>query len=282
MPYFAHHSGMLQSSLAEAGIVPFHTFLWLLERCDEEGVVGDVRPRLIVKDLSVLSASLFTIEAVEAALQTLQQPDPSSKRKNHEGRRIIPNPEMGSSFIVVNYRYYNEEWAQERRRKKAAKRQRMHRGRNNSKPDVTQASRPVTPRHADVTPSECNLGSEMHAETSADADPETSAQPDAQSSSAHADGDDVAKLVEVLNRIAPQLAPFESATVDQLISGSGGDPLFVAAVACEQQEHFRQAGSVKYLAATLREKRKNGQSFDNPRDYVDWWLRKFARAVAGE
>ena len=72
MAYFAHHSGMLQSSLAEAGVVPYLVFLWLLERADEDGIVKDVRPRLIARDLSVLDETLFTVEAVDAALRTLQ------------------------------------------------------------------------------------------------------------------------------------------------------------------------------------------------------------------
>lgn len=130
--YFAHHAGLLASSLAEAGLVPVLVWIWILEHTDREQTVHDARPRRIANELSLVDTNIFTVEAVAEALDFLQQPDPTSKRTDHEGRRLIPHPTEGSAFIAVNFTYYNAEWAKERRRADAAARQRRYEARTKS------------------------------------------------------------------------------------------------------------------------------------------------------
>ncbi len=147
--YFAHHSGMLTSSLAEAGVVPLLVFQWMLEHADEDGVVRDARTRRIAHDLALIDSALFTDDRVTEAIARLQAPDASSKRRDHEGRRIVPHSEIGSAFTIPSFTYYNEEWMAERRRVKAAVRKRRQRQRDQETEASCHAD--VTVGHADVT-----------------------------------------------------------------------------------------------------------------------------------
>lgn len=157
MSYFAHHSCLLSSSIAEAGVVPLLTWLWILEHTDLNGTCHDVRPKRIASALAMVDPSLFTVDAVAAALELLQQPDPSSKRRENDGRRIVSHAEEGAAFVVTNFRYYNEEWAEERKRMKAAARQRRYEMRqkeagNKAKSDVDDAE-----SDASLTPPDAHL-----------------------------------------------------------------------------------------------------------------------------
>ena len=273
MTFFAHHSGMLQSSVAELGIVPYLVFQWLLERCDEDGIVCDARPRVIARDLTVLHESLFTLEAVEDALSVLQQPDPSSKRTDHQGRRIVPNNAMGSSFVVVTYLYYNEEWALERQRKKAAKRQRRQRAKNKSKGSaVTQASRSVTARHAAVT----HRNGDVTPSNAVSIDPERNTEPNAATSSERDEG--VAVVLLALERVAGHLAPFEEQEVSEWITAHAGDAWSLAALLLEKEGRFTGAYSKEYLRVTIQNAHATGVEPEDARGYVQHRLRGSAPA----
>lgn len=129
MSFFAHFP-MLNSSLAEAGVVPLLVFQWLCENAEIDGVVHDVRPRRIAAALSLVDRGLFTDEAVAAALEYLQRPDPNSKRRECEGRRIVPVETEGCAFRLVTWDYYQNEWSAERRKLKTAARQRRFKARH--------------------------------------------------------------------------------------------------------------------------------------------------------
>jgi len=268
MTFFAHHSGMLQSSVAELGLVPYLVFQWLLERCDEEGVVCDVRPRVIARDLAVLHESLFTPDAVEQALRVLQQPDDASKRREHDGRRIIPNEALGSSYVVVTYRYYNEEWAEERRRKKAAKRQRRQRAKvGKAVTPVTQPSRAVTPRHADVTP--CHATVTLSNGVSSEDEQETEAKT---TSSMSADDDGVSAAIAVAMRVVHHV-PVGRRDVETWLSEFGRDGWAIAGVLLEREGRFTNANSKEYLKTAIRNAFRESAPVENFRDYVEHRLR---------
>jgi hypothetical protein len=186
MAYFAFHSGMLRSSLAEQGVVPLLVFEWLLSNADETGTVRDVRASRIAHDLSIIDKKLFSVKAVTAALEILQAPDSESFRKEFEGRRIVPVPDSGATYIVVNFKFYNGRWQAERRASKNAERQRRHREKQaeiaaakqaGADDEDAQSNAPVTHRNGVSRPkaeseSESETQSEVEAErikTSSDA-----------------------------------------------------------------------------------------------------------------
>lgn len=82
--------------LADAQLV----FIFLFCHCDLEGFV-EAHP-------SILSAKTgIPLDRVRAALDLLQAPDPNSRSKAEEGRRIIPlNADRIAGWKVVNYEYY--------------------------------------------------------------------------------------------------------------------------------------------------------------------------------
>lgn len=91
-----------------------------------------------------------TIAECEAAMVVLSSPDPRSKSKAHDGRRVI---QVDGGWSIVNYEFYRDKQNAEDRKEAAARRQQRKRDRDAS-------SRSVTPRHApsravtDVTPSD--------------------------------------------------------------------------------------------------------------------------------
>ncbi len=159
MSFFAHHRGLLSSSLAEQGVVPLILFTWLLEHADEDGVVRNARARRIANELSLIDANLFTLEAVTHALESLQQPDPESKRRDFDGQRVVPHPTEGAAFFLPTFSYYNDLWMSERRKSKAAARQRRFAARKQVDAEIGAMQSGESPARTDalLTPPDVSL-----------------------------------------------------------------------------------------------------------------------------
>jgi hypothetical protein len=74
----------------------------------------------------------------EKALEKLAAPDPYSRTKDHDGRRIKP---IDGGWFILNYERYRRKWSAEDRREQDRLRQQRHRARQ-------ALSRSVTDRHA--------------------------------------------------------------------------------------------------------------------------------------
>lgn len=100
---------IFDSSIAEDWQVRvvFEDFLKL---CDKDGVV-DKTVEAIARRTNV------PIDIIRHAIQVLEQPDPRSRRKDHDGRRIILVDEHRDwGWIIVNYAYYRALASEEQRR----------------------------------------------------------------------------------------------------------------------------------------------------------------------
>lgn len=87
-----------------------HVFEDMLKLADVDGVV-DMTAEAIARRTNV------PIELVTIALEKLAAPDPHSRSKEYEGRRIIPVDEQRSwGWIIVNYTYYRNLRDEEARR----------------------------------------------------------------------------------------------------------------------------------------------------------------------
>jgi hypothetical protein len=79
------------------------------------------------------------------AIEILSAPDPDSRTKDEQGRRIAP---IAGGWVLINYLKYREMGTYEDRRIQAASRQRRLRERRNSSGHSNAPSRSVTPCHA--------------------------------------------------------------------------------------------------------------------------------------
>lgn len=99
-----------------------------------------------------------TVEATEQAIGKFLSPDPYSRTKDEEGRRL---EEIDGGWLLINHAKYRKMASKDDEKEKAAERKRRQREREKSH----APSRPVTPRHATVT-----QGRDI-AEAEAEADP---------------------------------------------------------------------------------------------------------------
>lgn len=131
--FFACHDSLFESSLFRSGVENTLVFLWLLARCDEEGTVI-ARPWAVARDLSAADPERFTEDAVRVALENLSAPDLASRSTAEAGRRIVPVSGSAHTWSVVNFLYYQTEWAAERRRVKERSKKRRQRAREEACP----------------------------------------------------------------------------------------------------------------------------------------------------
>jgi len=98
-----------------------HIFMDLLILADQEGRV-DMTTEAIARRINV------PLERLQSAINTLSAPDPMSRSKDYEGRRLIPlDPERPWGWLCVNYcsykglrdedarREYQKEWVKKKR-----------------------------------------------------------------------------------------------------------------------------------------------------------------------
>jgi len=164
MSFFACHGSLFESSLFRSGVENTFVFLWLLAHCDEEGTVI-ARPWTIARDLSAADLQRFTETAVRAAIEQLAEPDHESRSSQAEGRRILPVEGVGHTWRIVNYRYYNSEWASERRRIKDREKKRRKRARKGGTTAVADSCPPPVPSRPLPSPPESESKTESDSET---------------------------------------------------------------------------------------------------------------------
>jgi hypothetical protein len=139
MGYVKLFGSLLVSSLMGEELPVRWTFVVMLTMADRDGIVEASLPGLA-------HIARLTIEECSGALKVLEAPDPHSRSKAHDGRRIEA---IEGGWRVINYEVYRDKSTPEEARAKATERQRRKRERD--------ASRTVTPRNAasrSVTPSE--------------------------------------------------------------------------------------------------------------------------------
>ncbi|MCM2316952.1 MAG: hypothetical protein NDJ92_17525 [Thermoanaerobaculia bacterium] len=258
MSGFFANFGMLGSSLAEHGVVPLLTFQWLCEHADPDGKVRDVRPKRIAAELSVIDAGLFTPAAVAEALEALQQPDPQSKRKECEGRRIVPLESEGCAFLLVTWDYYQNLWVSERRAMKNAARQRRfkasHRASGNT--EVTHGNAEVTDDNDSLTLSKSESQSQSKKEEETPRAPKRTAHSRANTSEKKSRKDsprDVAlrSIVETIARTRPAFAQgVNYKALSKLCTAYGAEGLRAAAGSVE--DWSRVEDPLPYLSGVCK------------------------------
>jgi len=100
-------------------------------------------------------------EACDEALRVFSSPDPDSRSKREEGRRIVA---VDGGWLLVNHLDYRQKASAVERREKATLRQRRLRERNASVRNRNAQSRSVTPH------TQCDDTAEAEAEAEAEAD----------------------------------------------------------------------------------------------------------------
>lgn len=134
-------SQIFDSSIAE-NYEARHVFQDLLILADRTGVV----------DMTVEAIARRTngpAKRIKEAIQFLSQPDPRSRSKEHEGRRLIQlDSRRDWGWIIVNYEHYRSIQDEEARRAtwrdaKAKQRQRQIPKRKHKKPSVQTTTIPT-------------------------------------------------------------------------------------------------------------------------------------------
>lgn len=96
--YGQHYESMYTGSMIGSGALVFALMGYIISK---------TRPRKHTVDLNpVLLATIFgePVDAVERAIDKLCQPDPKSRSKAEEGRRLLRRGEF--EYFVVNHEYY--------------------------------------------------------------------------------------------------------------------------------------------------------------------------------
>jgi hypothetical protein len=94
-------------------------WITMLALCDRYGDISASIPGLA-------KVANVSIEATNAALENLMRPDPYSRTKDHQGRRIV---EIDGGWHVFNYAKYRDMLSAEERKEYKAKKERERRER---------------------------------------------------------------------------------------------------------------------------------------------------------
>lgn len=118
MTYFQVDRGLFSSSIWLDGTPEERTlWVWLLGNCEDDGVVRH-------RELGIADGAKLPRAVVEAALAKFSQPDPDSRTREHEGRRI---DRTDDGFVrVLNYGTYRSKDYSTPRWRKWKERQRQH------------------------------------------------------------------------------------------------------------------------------------------------------------
>lgn len=105
-------------------------FMYLVSRADDSGFVRRSGLRVIT------ACTGLTEDEYLAALSELEAPDPASRSKEREGRRLVAEDD---GWLIVNFKHYQEIQKEEDRREANRQRVARHRLRksSNTLPDVT-------------------------------------------------------------------------------------------------------------------------------------------------
>ena len=143
--------------------------------------------------IGLVRRSLADRDEGMAALERLGAPDPESRSRAFDGRRLV---RVESGLIVLNFiRYRDRDYT-------AAVRSQRYRDRKKelaSREDVTSSHRVVTPSHRVVTPSHPNVTqAEAEAEAKAEAKSESGTAASGEAAAAAGDGGGVFDAIETL------------------------------------------------------------------------------------
>lgn len=147
MSYTKLFASILDSTIWQEDLPVKVVWITLLAMADRDGVVEASVPGLARR-------ANVTIEQAEHAIARLSAPDPYSRTKEHEGRRIA-ELDQGGGWRLLNFEKYRAKLDAEDQRQKAAERQ--QRKRDREKEDRVKgvtprdSSRSVTPDRDDVT-----------------------------------------------------------------------------------------------------------------------------------
>lgn len=131
-------SQIFDSSIAEDWQVR-HVFEDLMKLADMKGVV-DMTVEAIARRTNM------PLDIVARAISELEKPDPRSRTRDYEGRRIIPiDPERGWGWLLVNYEYYRSLASEEQRREKTRNRVARFRETNEPRQKLLTGNADVTP-----------------------------------------------------------------------------------------------------------------------------------------
>jgi hypothetical protein len=92
-------SAMFDGSMYGAGSDVFAVWTWLLTKCDYTGHI-EVNARKLAGEIGA------SVEAIEKAIAFLEKPDPYSRGKEEDGRRIVREGEF--LYRIVNYESYRD------------------------------------------------------------------------------------------------------------------------------------------------------------------------------
>jgi hypothetical protein len=120
MSFFKCHAGLIQSSLwTNENLVTKVVWITMLALADRNGEVMSSVP-------GIAKASGVSLDECVDALNRLQSPDPWSRTKTMEGRRI---QEIDGGWEIINYRFYRELLSDKQKAESSAERSRRYRAR---------------------------------------------------------------------------------------------------------------------------------------------------------
>ncbi len=163
MAYVKLFGSILASTIWQEDPTTKIVWITLLAMADRDGLVEASVPGLA-------RMAGVTVPECEAALDCLESPDPHSRTRAHEGRRIEADD---GGWILLNYEFYRDKASKEDKREKDAARQRRKYERDKAKssrnphaphatsPDVTnpRLSSDLTSPDAPPGLSDCVTGS---------------------------------------------------------------------------------------------------------------------------
>ena len=129
-PFVVIDAEILSSSIWSEAIHVRMVWFTMLVLCDTDGYVGASVP-------GIARAASVTLEQTEDALRILQAPDPHSRTKTDEGRRVR---EADRGFQILNFKDHLDRLSKER----AKSRERMRRYREKKRQGVTVTSTVTT------------------------------------------------------------------------------------------------------------------------------------------
>lgn len=143
MAYTKLDAGLIHSTVWREPMPTRIVWITMLAMKDRHGEIRASVPGLA-------DAARVSIEQCRAALKKLAAPDPDSRTKDFEGRRV---EEIDGGWVVLNHHKYRDSESEEERKARAAERTRLWRERKAASQrhrDITKTSRNVTVTHADA------------------------------------------------------------------------------------------------------------------------------------
>ncbi len=135
-------SSILASTIWEADMPTRIVWITLLAMSNAKGKVEGSVPGLA-------TFARVPLEQCRAALANLKAPDPDSRSKEHEGRRIM---DIEGGWFIINYKKYRDQLNQEERREYLRVKQAEYRGKQKSTivDDVSDKSTRLTQAEAEA------------------------------------------------------------------------------------------------------------------------------------